>query len=211
VHPDAYNKINGLLTYSQGDDADGVRITARAYHGKWNSSDQIPLPPCPRWFPRTLNPSDGGHSQRYSLQGEGYRQNANSESKISAYVFYYDLDLFSDFTYYLVDYNKGDQFEQQDRRWVGGWTHTTRFSANGLAARWEIPSACSCATIGSTTAFTGRKIACVQPKPITPPPASLSTTPSATPTHPRLVSVWMVVFLPLFPPPAHFASDHGAG
>jgi len=130
VHPDAYNKINGLLTYSQGDDADGVRITARAYHGKWNSSDQIPVTAVPLvGFLGTLNPSDGGHSQRYSLQGEGYRQNANSESKISAYVFYYDLDLFSDFTYYLVDYNKGDQFEQQDRRWVGGLdAHHTIFS-----------------------------------------------------------------------------------
>jgi hypothetical protein len=37
-----------------------------------------------------------------------------------AYGFYYDLDLFSDFTYYLTDTNRGDQFEQQDRRWVGG-------------------------------------------------------------------------------------------
>ena len=77
----------------------------------------------------TLNPTDGGHSQRYSLQGEWHHQGTNSESKIMAYVFYYDLDLFSDFTYYLVDYNKGDQFEQQDRRWVGGFdAHHTIFS-----------------------------------------------------------------------------------
>ena len=37
-----------------------------------------------------------------------------------AYGFYYDLDLFSDFTYFLTDTNKGDQFEQQDERWVAG-------------------------------------------------------------------------------------------
>jgi outer membrane receptor protein involved in Fe transport len=37
-----------------------------------------------------------------------------------AYGFYYDLDLFSDFTYYLTDPIRGDQFEQQDRRWVAG-------------------------------------------------------------------------------------------
>ncbi len=37
-----------------------------------------------------------------------------------AYGFYYDLDLFSDFTYFLTDTNKGDQFEQQDKRWVAG-------------------------------------------------------------------------------------------
>ena len=37
-----------------------------------------------------------------------------------AYGFYYDLDLFSDFTYFLTDTNQGDQFEQHDRRWVAG-------------------------------------------------------------------------------------------
>ncbi len=46
-----------------------------------------------------------------------------------AYGFYYDLNLFSDFTYYLTDYQKGDQFEQQDRRWVAGLdAHHTIFS-----------------------------------------------------------------------------------
>ncbi len=53
THPDAYNKINGLLTYSQGDNANGGSITARAYHGKWNSSDQIPVDRrTPRWLLR---------------------------------------------------------------------------------------------------------------------------------------------------------------
>jgi outer membrane receptor protein involved in Fe transport len=37
-----------------------------------------------------------------------------------AYGFYYDLDLFSDFTYFLTDPVRGDQFEQKDRRWVTG-------------------------------------------------------------------------------------------
>jgi hypothetical protein len=120
-HPDAFNKLNGLLTYSQGDDANGVSITARGYHGKWHSSDQIPVNAVPLvGLYGTLNPTDGGHSQRYSLQGKWHRQGANSASKVMAYAFYYDLDLFSDLTYYLVDYKKGDQFEQQDRRWVAG-------------------------------------------------------------------------------------------
>ena len=138
THPDAYNKINGLLAYSRGDDTNGASITARGYHGKWNSSDQIPVTaqvnPAPSTpygvgYFGTLNPTDGGHSRRYSLQGEWHYQGTNSESRIAAYVFYYDLDLFSDFTYYLVDHNRGDQFEQQDRRWVGGFdAHHTVFS-----------------------------------------------------------------------------------
>ena len=120
-HPDAYSKFNGVLTYGQGDSTHGVSITARGYHGKWNSSDQIPDAAVPLVGQYgTLNPTDGGNSQRYSVQGEWHRQDANSATTITGYGFYYDLDLFSDFTYYLDDPIKGDQFEQQDRRWVAG-------------------------------------------------------------------------------------------
>jgi len=121
THPDNYYKYNGLLTYSQGGDANGFSITARGYHGQWHSSDQIVANAVPLvGFFGTLNPTDGGHSQRYSLQAEWHRQGTNSASRIVAYGFYYDLDLFSDFTYYLTDINRGDQFEQHDRRWVAG-------------------------------------------------------------------------------------------
>jgi len=130
THPDNYYKYNGLVTYSQGGDTNGFSITARAYRGTWHSSDQIPVDaqPVVGYF-GTLDPTDGGHSQRYSLQGEWHRQDANSLTKIAAYAFYYDLDLFSNFTYYLIDPRKGDQFEQQDRRWVAGLdAHHTIFS-----------------------------------------------------------------------------------
>jgi len=120
-HPDNYFKFNGLLSYSQGSDASGFSITARGYHGKWNSSDQIAENAVPLvGFFGTLNPGDGGNSQRYSLQAEWHRQHAHSVTKIMVYGFYYDLDLFSDFTYYLTDPVRGDQFEQKDRRWVAG-------------------------------------------------------------------------------------------
>ncbi len=120
-HPDGYNKLNGLATYSQGGDARGFSTTARGYHGKWNSSDQIPANAVPLvGVFGTLNPSDGGKSQRYSLQSEWHHQSAKSLTRITAYGFYYGLDLFSDFTYYLTDPLRGDQFEQKDRRWVAG-------------------------------------------------------------------------------------------
>ncbi len=120
-HPDGYAKFNELATYSRGGEANGFSITARGYHGKWNSSDQIPDNAVPLvGFFGALNPADGGNSGRYSLQGEWHHTGANSVTQLMAYGFYYDLDLFSDFTYYLYDPVKGDQFEQQDRRWVGG-------------------------------------------------------------------------------------------
>ncbi len=121
THEDNYYKYNGIMTYSQGGDANGFSIGARAYRGTWHSSDQIPVNATPLvGYFGALNPTDGGESQRYSLQGEWHRQGASSLTKIEAYLFYYDLNLFSDFTYYLDDPVKGDQFEQQDRRWVAG-------------------------------------------------------------------------------------------
>jgi len=130
THPDDYNKFNGLITYSQGNDADGFSITARAYHGQWHSSDQIAENALPLvGFFGTLNPTDGGNSGRYSLQGEWHRRNGDSETRITLYGFYYDLDLFSDFTYFLADPTRGDQFEQKDNRWVAGLdAHHTMFS-----------------------------------------------------------------------------------
>jgi len=130
THPDNYYKFNGMLTFSQGGDANGFSITARGYHGTWHSSDQIAEDAVQLvGFFGTLNPTDGGHSQRHSLQGEWHRQGTNSATKITAYGFYYDLDLFSDFTYYLADRVRGDQFEQRDRRWVAGLdAHHTIFS-----------------------------------------------------------------------------------
>src|SRR5579871_1510661 len=130
THPDDYYKFNGIVTYSQGGDANGFSITARAYHGQWHSSDQIAENAVPLvGFFGSLNPTDGGNSQRYSVQAEWHRRNASSETKITLYGFYYDLGLFSDFTYYLTDPMRGDQFEQKDRRWAAGMdAHHTMFS-----------------------------------------------------------------------------------
>jgi outer membrane receptor protein involved in Fe transport len=131
THEDNFYKYNGLVTYSQGGEDNGFSITARAYRGTWHSSDQIPVDAIPLvGFFGALNSTDGGESQRYSLQAEWHRSSANSDTKVMAYGFYYDLNLFSDFTYFLDDPIKGDQFEQQDRRWVAGLdAHHTIFGS----------------------------------------------------------------------------------
>lgn len=120
-HPDAFAKENGLISYALGNEENGISVVARAYHGKWNSSDQIPVSAVPIvGLYGTLDPSDGGNSERYSLQQVWHHQNSNSATQIASYLFYYDLDLYSNFTYFLIDPVHGDQFEQQDRRWVTG-------------------------------------------------------------------------------------------
>ena len=121
--PDNFRKANGILRYSQGDASLGWSMTAMGYHGEWDSSDQIASSAVGSGLVGrfgSLDDTTGGDSQRYSLSAEWHRADEKSATKIMAYGFYYDLDLFSNFTYFLTDTNRGDQFEQADKRWVGG-------------------------------------------------------------------------------------------
>lgn len=120
---DHYRKANGVIRYSQGGADDGWSVTFMGYKAKWNSSDQIAL--------RAVNSgaigrfglidaTDGGDSQRYSLTAQWHHRTENSKTSVMAYGFYYDLHLFSNFTYYLDNPERGDQFAQPDKRWVSG-------------------------------------------------------------------------------------------
>ena len=121
--PDDYQKINALVRYSRGDEANGFRLTLMGYRGTWNSSDQVPR----RAFQEgivsrfdSLDDTTGGDSQRYSLLADWHRGDASSLTKLLVYGSYSDLDLFSNFTYFLDDPVRGDQFEQKDQRILGG-------------------------------------------------------------------------------------------
>jgi hypothetical protein len=123
ARPDDYGKLNGVLRYSQGDAVNGFSVTAMGYHAKWNSTDQIPLRAVESGGINrfgAIDPSDGGSSYRYSLVGDWQRGHDASLTKITAYGLAYDLDLFSNFTFYLNDPVNGDQVEQTDQRFVSG-------------------------------------------------------------------------------------------
>jgi outer membrane receptor protein involved in Fe transport len=119
-HADDYRKFNGIIKYTERTNQEGFSVCGRIYAGIWNSSDQVPEDFAAHDFFGAINPSDGGRSDRESLQAEWHRATEDAESSIVVYGFHYYLDLFSDFTYFLTDPVKGDQFEQQDDRWVGG-------------------------------------------------------------------------------------------
>jgi hypothetical protein len=64
--------------------------------------------------------SNGGDSQRYSLQFHWQQDDGNATTHVNLYGAYYSLDLFSNFTYFLNDPALGDQFEQAEKRWLLG-------------------------------------------------------------------------------------------
>ena len=158
VVPDQYTRYNGVLRYSQGSPSLGYSVMAMAYHGEWNSTDQVSSSAVDSgMIPLygSQNPADGGYSQRYSLQAEWHARPPDSSAQITAYAFHYDLNLFSDFTYYL-DSPDGDQFEQQDNRNVAGLKAAETFKGRFLAGGWRTHLAHSSRTPGSTSAFTRR-------------------------------------------------------
>jgi outer membrane cobalamin receptor len=123
TRPDDYRKRNGMLRYSRGYANNGWSVTAMAYRGDWNATDQIPL--------RALEDgrlgrfdavdgSDGGSARRYSVSGIWRQTGTETASKLSAYVIRNQLDLFSNFTYFMNDPVNGDQFAQPDRRVTSG-------------------------------------------------------------------------------------------
>ncbi len=130
--PSNYNKANGVMSYSRGNDNAGWSVTAMGYYGKWNSTDQIPRRAVEDGELGRfgyIDDSDGGDSKRFSLSGEWHLDSENGRTEVMVYGVYYDLDLFSNFTYFLDDPVHGDQFEQRDQRGYGGlmarhtWEH----------------------------------------------------------------------------------------
>ena len=123
VHPDDYQKVNGVLRYSRGYANNGWSVTAMAYHGRWNATDQIPeravIEARIGRFD-AIDDSDGGEARRVSLSGVWRRTAADSASKVNAYIIRNQLDLWSNFTYFMNDPVHGDQFAQPDRRVTTG-------------------------------------------------------------------------------------------
>jgi outer membrane receptor protein involved in Fe transport len=111
-------RVNALVKYSHGEHNDGYAITASAYDGRWNSTDQIPERAVASGVLDRfgfVDPTDGGDSHRYALNAEYAKPLGAWNLVANVYVLDYQLDLFSNFTY-GIDTANGDQFEQFDDR-----------------------------------------------------------------------------------------------
>ncbi len=136
-HPDDYNRVNGVLRYHHGDAQDFLTLTAMAYSGKWNSTDQVPQRAITQGLIGrfgSLNPTDGGISSRYSLSLERVKRSEQEQLQFSAYVIRYRLDLYSDFSYFLQHPADGDQILQHDDRVVYGF----KGSRSWFASLWGV-------------------------------------------------------------------------
>ncbi|WP_374583418.1 TonB-dependent receptor [Pseudoduganella sp.] len=120
---DNFRKLNAVLRYSEGFANNGYTLTAMAYRGAWNATDQIPQRAVDSGLLGRfdgIDLSDGGQARRFSLSAAWARSDEQQTTRASAYIINNRLQLFSNFTYFLDDPLHGDQFAQPDRRVTSG-------------------------------------------------------------------------------------------
>lgn len=129
VRPDDYEKVNGVLRYSRGDNRNGLSVTGMGYWADWASTDQVAQRAVSSGAISRfghLDPTDYGQTNRQSLAAEYQRSAGPSSLRATGFVFRNDLNLVSNFTYFLEDPVHGDQFEQAEQRTAAGGRMTYR-------------------------------------------------------------------------------------
>lgn len=120
-------KFNGFAKWTWGDDRRGIELLASGYSSKWTSTDQIARRAVRQGLIDrlgNLDPDLGGDTSRYTGSAR-FWNGAENTTRAQAYVAVYDLDLYSNFTYFLDDPVNGDEFQQLDNRTVVG-THISQ-------------------------------------------------------------------------------------
>ena len=149
--PQNLQKYSGFLKLTHYGSDFTTHLSFIGFDNSWYATDQIPLRAVQSGMITRfgyIDPNLGGHTSRYGLT-------FNAESKdttIVAYLQRYHFNLFSNSTYFLNNPVRGDEIEQEDRRWLGGlkvqrdWRGLSLFNMTtnvrvGVESRLDIISA----------------------------------------------------------------------
>jgi TonB family protein len=117
-HWDKY-KLWNKLTFAPGPSSQ-LSIGEMSYGANWHGSGQIPARAAEQGLISrfgSLDPDEGGNTARHQVFAQyRVRPNEHSELKAMAYLGNYRFNLFSNFTLFLRDPERGDEIEQVDRR-----------------------------------------------------------------------------------------------
>ncbi|MEP6832138.1 MAG: TonB-dependent receptor [Gemmatimonas sp.] len=130
-------KFGGMARYTLTRGASQFSLLGMAYTNRWNATDQIARRAVSDGLVTRfgqLDSTDGGNAQRYSLSGAWRHVGAKSVQNVQLYGISSQLNLFSNFSYFLNDPVHGDQFAQWDRRTIvgGSATQTQGVETNGV-------------------------------------------------------------------------------
>lgn len=115
-------KFNGIAKWTWGDARRGISLLASGYGSSWDSTDQIARRAVQQNLIDRLGYLDGdtgGDSSRYTGAARFWNGIENT-TRAQMYVAVYELDLYSNFTYFLDDPVDGDEFKQVDNRTIVG-------------------------------------------------------------------------------------------
>ncbi|HTP28095.1 MAG TPA: TonB-dependent receptor plug domain-containing protein [Anaeromyxobacteraceae bacterium] len=140
--PENFWKLNGVLRWTRPVGDGTLTILGMGYFGQWTASDQVAQRAVTSGeigYFGSLSPSDGGSAHRYSLSAEWEGKAAGGQLRAYVYAVNYQLALFSNFTYFLVDPINGDQMEQAEHRWFQGTSGSWAWSAPaaGMDLSWR--------------------------------------------------------------------------
>lgn len=135
-------KFNGLVKYSGDFMGIPSSITAMGYDSQWTSTNQVPQRAVDSGrIDRFgfIDPDLGGESSRYSITGNFELAN---QWELNLYASSYYMSLINNPTYVLNDPINGDEFEQEDERWLAGGAlvNERQFDLFGLPATQVIGS-----------------------------------------------------------------------
>ncbi|MEC7119125.1 MAG: TonB-dependent receptor [Pseudomonadota bacterium] len=148
--PQKLEADQAVLRYTEGDPQQHWTILAQYYQAKWQATDQVAQRAIDQGVIGrfgNLESSNGGDTQRSSLSLNRVWHNAQQSQILNLYALDYQLNLFSNFTYFLGDPLRGDQFEQVDRRqvlggnlkqtWRSNWQERAMSNSLGIQLRHD--------------------------------------------------------------------------
>ena len=131
-------KASGLVKYAWRVGGSQFSVLGMAYHNAWNASDQVPQRAVDGGLINSFGQIDstlGGETSRYSLSGTWSHIGGASVQTVQLFGIRSSLNLFSNFTYGLVDSTAGDQFNQRESRTIvgGNASHHVQVEAWGVS------------------------------------------------------------------------------
>lgn len=116
--PEDTKRFNGMLKYTLDRHDWGMSINGKAYSNSWTATNQIPqsaINSGALGLYDSMDPTDGGESNRYSLSSNLWQTGSNWKNDANIYALYTDLNLYSNFSGFTRG-AEGDQILQTERR-----------------------------------------------------------------------------------------------
>lgn len=139
-----FNRTNIMGKYTNRLTEDKLlSVTLSAFRSNWEASGQIPERAVEQGLIGRFGEIDKefGKTSRYNMNIQ-YNQALNNHSnfKTNLYTYYYDFELYSNFTFFLNDSVNGDQIRQNEKRVVSGYNadYENRYSVGGIKMKTNV-------------------------------------------------------------------------